>query len=284
MTSIAQVLNETAQWPVGHVSAAAINGGGASAFAGDIHRVYELASVTKLLAGYAALVAVEEEAISLSDEVAPGVSIRHLLAHASGMSFATPTFERAPETKRIYSSAGIEAVAQAIEQNTEMPFGTYAAEAVFQPLGMTATEIYGPAGHAGRSTVADLTAFAKELLAPKLLHPSTLAEAMTVQFAGLDGIVPGYGNQRPNDWGLAFEIKGTKGTDQGTAGGHWTGRNQPADTVGHFGQSGTFLWVHPATGRAAVALTDTAFGPWAKPLWQEFNDRLWQAMVHASGD
>ncbi|NLF89976.1 MAG: serine hydrolase, partial [Corynebacterium marinum] len=71
---------------------------------------------------------------------------------------------------------------------------------------------------------------------------------------------------------LGFEIKGDKDP-------HWTGSNMPADTFGHFGQSGTYLWVAPNTGRAMVALTDRPFGDWAKPLWSETNAAIWEELA-----
>lgn len=73
---------------------------------------------------------------------------------------------------------------------------------------------------------------------------------------GLKGVLPGYGLQNPNDWGLGFEIRGAKSP-------HWTGSSSSRRTFGHFGQSGTFLWVDPGAGAACVALTDRDFGPWA---------------------
>ena len=82
-------------------------------------------------------------------------------------------------------------------------------------------------------------------------------------------MVPGYGMQKPCPWGLGFEIKGEKSP-------HWTGDGMPADTVGHFGMAGTYLWV--AGGQACVVLTDREFGDWAKPLWQETNTALWEAL------
>ena len=44
--------------------------------------------------------------------------------------------------------------------------------------------------------------------------------------------------QRPNDWGLGFEISDDKSP-------HWTGSANSGRTYGHFGQSGTFIWVDP---------------------------------------
>ncbi len=51
-------------------------------------------------------------------------------------------------------------------------------------------------------------------------------------------MLPGFGVQRPNDWGLGFEIRDAKSP-------HWTGSANSGRTYGHFGQSGTFIWVDP---------------------------------------
>ena len=98
------------------------------------------------------------------------------------------------------------------------------------------------------------------MLAPQgLLHPSTLADATSVQYPGLRGVLPGFGSQDPNDWGLGFEIRGAKHP-------HWTGAANSPATFGHFGQSGTMLWVDPVAGVGLVALADRDFGPWARSL------------------
>jgi CubicO group peptidase (beta-lactamase class C family) len=117
------------------------------------------------------------------------------------------------------------------------------------------------------STCADLARFAAELQAPTLLASQTLAEATQVAYPGLDGLLPGFGMQRPNDWGLGFELRNHKSP-------HWTGSRNSPGTFGHFGQSGTFLWVDPVAGAACVALTDRDFGPWARNTWPPFSDRV----------
>lgn len=259
-------------WPVPNVSAVHLNPTGIDVF-GDPNRVYELASVTKLLATYGFLIAVEEGVFELDDELTfaedHGVSPRQLLSHASGVGFARGDAARAPLTRRIYSSYGFELLAQHLAAEAQMPFDQYLQQAVFDPLGMRTATLWGSPGHEARASIADLQAFAQELLNPTLVDPRTLTEATTVQFPELPGIVPGYGMFKPCPWGLGFEIKGEKT-------GHWLGDNAPVDTVGHFGQSGTFLWVHRPQQRAAVVLTDQPFGSWAKPLWQEHNQALWQ--------
>lgn len=261
-------LADLAKWPVDNVSAGLV--GSTVETYGDIDRVYELASVTKLLAAYGFLVAIEEGVFDLSSPVGPA-TVEHLLAHASGVGFASREPERAPGERRFYSSAGFEILADAVAAETDMPFGQYLAEAVFQPLGMTSTELSGSAGHGARSTVRDLQAFAAEVLSPRLLDRATLRSAMAVHFPDLAGIVPGYGRHNPCDWGLGFELRGSKTP-------HWTGGSMPADVAGHFGQAGTFVWVHPETGQGCVVLTDRPFGDWAKPLWSEFNEKLWLSL------
>jgi CubicO group peptidase (beta-lactamase class C family) len=94
-----------------------------------------------------------------------------------------------------------------------------------------------------------------------------------VQFPGLNGVLPGYGQQRPNDWGLGFEIRDAKSP-------HWTGAKNSARSYGHFGQSGTLIWADPSAELALVVLTDRDFGEWALPRWPVLADAViseWRA-------
>ncbi|MCR5977143.1 serine hydrolase [Gordonia jinghuaiqii] len=262
------VLDSLTEWPVDHVSAAIITRDGVAEQFGDPARVYELASVTKLLVAHAVLVAVEEGAVELDDPAGPpGATIAHLLAHASGLGFDSREAEAGVGERRIYSSAGFEVLAEVVAEATGIAFAEYLADAVCTPLGLSSTTLDGPAGHGARSSVADLARFAQDLLSPQLLAPETLRTATSVQFPGLDGFVPGYGKHRPNDWGLGFEIRSEKSP-------HWTGAGNSPRTFGHFGQAGTYLWVDPDLDAACVVLTDRAFGGWAKPLWSDFNDSI----------
>lgn len=259
-------------WPCDHVSAGVISGD-ERILAGDEGRVYELASVTKLLAAYGFLIAVEEGVFELDTVLGfemglEGATVRHLLAHASGVGFKEGDPIRAVGQRRIYSSYGFEILAAALEREVGMSFAEYLDEAVFVPLGMADTVLWGSPGHEARSTVRDLLRFAEEVVDPKLLSLSTLTSALSTHFPELAGVVPGYGMQKPCPWGLGFEIKGEKSP-------HWTGATMPQDVAGHFGQAGTYLWVHRPTGRAMVALTDRPFGDWAKPLWADTNDVIW---------
>ena len=262
-------LDRLADWPVPNVSAVIAGPGGIIATHGDISRPYRLASVTKLLAARAVQVAVEEGVFDLDTAAGPpGSTVRHLLAHASGLSMHSSQIMARPGTRRIYSNHGFAVLAETLEEHSGMAFERYLAEAVFEPLAMGSSRLEGGAPAAGfgaMSSAADLSAFAAELLRPRTVSPQLHAEAIRVQFPGLDGVLPGFGAQRPNDWGLGFEIRDGKSP-------HWTGTVNSPGTFGHFGQAGTFLWVDPDRDLALVVLTDRDFGQWAKPLWPAVSD------------
>lgn len=271
--TVLEALTAASTWPVDTVAAAVIDAHGTTrAHVGDLDHEFPLASVTKLLTAYATLVAVEEGVFALDDPAGPaGSTVRHLLAHASGLDFAEDRVRAEPAQRRIYSNRGFDVLAATLAERSEIPFATYLTEAVFQPLGMRSSRLDGSAGAGGTSTVGDLARFAAELQRPTLIAPETLAEATRVAFPGLEGLLPGYGMQRPNDWGLGFEIRSQKSP-------HWTGTTSAPTTFGHFGQSGTFLWVDPEAGHACVALTDRDFGPWAIEAWTPFTDAVLAAI------
>jgi CubicO group peptidase (beta-lactamase class C family) len=264
-----QSLGLIENWPVPTAAAAVVRADGSVAGSyGPLEHRFPLASVTKPLAAYAALLAIEEGAVELDEPAGPaGSTVRHLLAHTSGLAFDEQRTMAEPGTRRIYSNTGFEALGDHIAKATDIPFPQYLREAVLEPLGMSATELAGSPAKDGVSTVGDLIRFAAELQAPRLLAPQTLAAATSVVFPGLTGVLPGYGHQKPNDWGLGFEIRDGKSP-------HWTGAASSPRTFGHFGQSGTFLWVDPDAGAACVALTDRAFGPWAVEAWPKLTDAV----------
>ena len=256
------------QWSVDNVAGALLKCGDVLDEVGDATREFPVASVTKLVSAYAIMLAVEEGAVELEQPAGPeGATLEHLLAHASGVKFDSREQQKPVGERRIYSSAGYEWAAEIVEEATGIEFAEYLREGVCEPLGMSSTRLEGSAGHGLISTVQDLAAFAAEVQDPQLLHPSTVADMRRVHFGGLRGIVPGYGSFKDCTWGLGFEIRGEKD--------HWMGA-LPADATGHFGMSGTYLWL--AGDYAMVALTDREFGDWAKPLWNETNSKIWQAL------
>ncbi|WP_322752448.1 serine hydrolase domain-containing protein [Frankia sp. Cas3] len=274
-------LMQVDSWPVENAAVAVLvrDGGGAVTVRGSVgavDRSFRLASVSKLLAAYATLIAVEEGAIGLDDPAGPpGSTVAHLLAHTSGLGFSGTRAVTRPGARRVYSNTGFDVLGETVEKASGIAFGDYLAEAVFGPLGMMASELAGSPAYAVSSTLADLLRFAGELLAPRLLAAQTFTAATSVAFPGAAGVLPGFGVQNPNDWGLGFEIRGRKHP-------HWTGNANSPETFGHFGRSGTFLWVDPALDGACVGLTDREFGSWAADVWPKLSDDV--VAVIGAGD
>jgi CubicO group peptidase (beta-lactamase class C family) len=270
-----EALRQVVEWPVEHAAVAVVLPTGEGASQGD-ERVYEWKSVTKLATALAVLVASEEGIVDLDEPVGPpGSTVRHLLAHASGLPLDGREPIARPGTRRIYSNAGFELLAETVGVRAEMSFERYLAEAVLEPLSVgDATSLRGSPAWGLVGTIGQLSGLAGELLAPRLVAGETLREATSVAFPGLVGVLPGFGRMEPNDWGLGFELRDAKRP-------HWTGERNSGRTFGHFGQSGSFLWVDPAAGLACACLTDREFGDWAKEAWPRLADAV---LAEASSD
>ena len=262
-----EALCEIDHWGARTAAAGVVNADAVLATHGPRDAVLRWASVTKLLTGLAVLVAVEEGTVDLDDPVGPpGSTLRHLLAHASGLPTDDGPPLMSPERRRIYSNAGIELAAAHVAERSAMPFADYLHASVVEPLQL-AGALHGAAAWGYRGPLDDLLALGRELLAPTLVAAETLDEAVSVQFPGLAGVLPSFGRMEPNDWGLAFELRDAKSP-------HWTGTRNSPQTFGHFGAAGTFLWVDPVLGAACAVLTDREFGRWAIEAWPRFGDAV----------
>ncbi|TKV61786.1 beta-lactamase family protein [Nakamurella flava] len=263
----------TADWAVGARAVAVIDPTGVvdrfdSAADGTTGARYRWASVTKIISALTVLDATVEGVVSLDDPAGPpGSTLAHLLSHSSGLSMDSDRVLAAPGSRRVYSNAGIDAAAQHLADRTGRPFAAELQERVLDLLEMSSTELDGPPAHGAVSDLDDLAALAAELLHPRLLIPQVVRLASTIAFPGLAGVLPGYGRQTPNDWGLGCEIRDGKAP-------HWTAAENSPRTFGHFGQSGSFLWVDPDAELACVGLSDTAFGPWAVDAWPVFSSAV----------
>jgi CubicO group peptidase (beta-lactamase class C family) len=262
-----EALRHVDSWPVGRAAVGVVRAHESVGTTGETGADFAWASVTKLATSLATLVAAEEGAVELDEPAGPpGATIRHLLAHASGLPLDAGAPIASPGTRRIYSNAGFEALAETVAARAEMPFAEYLRQAVAEPLGLRARLEGSPAsGISG--TLDDLLALGRELLAPTLVARETLDEGTDVAFPGLVGVLPGFGRMDPNDWGLGFELRDGKKP-------HWTGARNSPRTFGHFGQSGSFLWVDPETQVACACLCDRDFGDWAKDAWPRLADAV----------
>jgi CubicO group peptidase (beta-lactamase class C family) len=262
-----EALRQIEEWGARTAAAGATTAAAAIGTHGPEEHTFRWASVTKPVTALAALVAVEEGIVDLDEAAGPeGATFRHLLAHASGLPADEGAPLARPGQRRIYSNAGFEALAALVAERAEMPFADYLRAAVLEPLELQA-ELHSSPAWGMRGTLLDALALGRELLAPSLVAPETLAEATEVQFPGLVGVLPSFGRMEPNDWGLGLELRDGKQP-------HWTGARNSPRTFGHFGAAGTFLWVDPEAGISCVALSDREFGDWAKDAWPRLSDAV----------
>lgn len=162
----ADILAAVDAWPVDTVAAGLLAPGG-TATHGDVDRLFPLASVSKLITAYSVLIAVEEGAFALDDTVDDVVAeygatvdgpsdatVRELLSHASGVGMSSREREKPARTRRIYSSAGYEILADLVSA-TGIDFVDYTRAAVCEPLGIPEADLdlSGSAGHGFSATV-----------------------------------------------------------------------------------------------------------------------------------
>jgi CubicO group peptidase (beta-lactamase class C family) len=261
-----QALRQIDAWQAEFAAAGVVDREGLVSTHGDVHRSVRLASVSKPVAALAVLVAAEEGVIDL-DEAAgpPGSTVRHLLAHTSGLPFEGTTPIAQPGRRRIYSNEGFRAVADHLAAAAEMRFADYVRAAVCTPLA-NGLDPVGDPGSGMHASLEDVLALGRELLEPRLVAGETRDEMVSVQFAGLSGVLPDVGRFDPLDWGLGVQLN--------TRPPSWMGSRTSPRTYGHFGGSGTFLWIDPDARVVCAALTDLGFGEWAKTAWPRFSDAV----------
>ena len=259
---------EVGGWP-GAAGVAVVGPSGVLASTGA-DEPYPWASVTKIPSALTVLLACADGVLDLDEPAGPpGATLRHLLGHTSGLAFDSDRVLAEPGRRRIYSNRGIEVAAEVIEKQTGRPFADLMAQHVLSPLGMTRSRLDGSPARDGSGPVSDLALLARELLSPRVLDPALVALASTTSYAGTAGVLPGFGRQDPNDWGLGLEVRGHKSP-------HWTSTLNSPSTFGHFGQSGSFLWVDPVAQLACVSAGDTPYDTWAAEAWPRLSTGVLQ--------
>lgn len=236
----------------------------------DSGRTYRFASVTKLLTALTVLDAAESGIIALADPAGPtGSTLKHLLAHASGVNFEDGRVMAPAGSRRIYSNTGIDLAAAHLTATSGKDFKDEMWDRVLEPLGMRHTSLRGAPSKGAEGTIADLALLARELLEPELF-PGPVERLSSLVYPGLSGFLPGFGHHKDNDWGAGAEIRGTKSP-------HWTSPENSPTTFGHFGISGSFLWVDRDAGLACAALSSVDFDTWAARSWPETSTAVLRA-------
>lgn len=233
---------------------------------GETDQNFALASVTKLFAAYAALIAVDRHLVDLDEEAGPA-TVRHLLGHTSGLPFEGEKTVSEPGKRRIYSNVGFDVLGEHIAGKVGVSFQEWIEETVLEPLALSSILIEGSPADSGEGNADDVLAFGRELLSPTLLSEELYEEATSTSFGDLSGVLPGYGRQENNAWGLGFEIKAQKRP-------HWLGESFSPSAFGHFGQSGSFLWVDPEAQLTGAYLGEEKFGKTHIEKWPGLTDKM----------
>jgi CubicO group peptidase (beta-lactamase class C family) len=261
-----QALRQIDEWPGEFAAAGVVDRHGQVGTYGEPSRSVRLASVSKPVTALATLVAAEEGVVDLDEPAGPsGSTVRHLLAHGSGLPFEGAEPIARPGHRRIYSNEAYRVLAHHLSGRAEMPFSDYVREAVCAPLGI-GLDPTGDPGSGMHASLDDVLAIGRELLVPRLVADETRDEMVSVQFPGLSGVLPDYGRFDPLDWGLGVQLNTRPPT--------WMGTRTSPRTFGHFGGAGTFLWVDPEAQVVCAALTTREFGDWAKQAWPRMADAV----------
>ncbi|HUX44704.1 MAG TPA: serine hydrolase [Terracidiphilus sp.] len=269
-----------------------------------VDTIFDLASLTKCIATTTAVMQlVQQGRVRLNDPVAAylpdfaqngkaDITVRELLTHFSGLApdldLSQPWQGRdaayrlvmqqrpqlPPGTRFVYSDMNFEALGFLVERVTGQSLNDYAAEHIFEPLGMrhtsylppvswipriaptqydehghmlrgvvhdpTARRMGGVAGHAGLfSTADDLARFAQALLSGTFVLSRPMIEKMST---------PQQPATAASLHGLGWDIDSPFSTNRGAL--------LPVGSFGHTGFTGTSLWIDPVTDTYILLLTN----------------------------
>jgi CubicO group peptidase (beta-lactamase class C family) len=237
--------------------------------AGDLDVVRSWASVSKMAVAMAFGVEIDWDLHQFTQNFGPhGATLANLLSHSSGLGLeeGDPTVPVA--TKRVYSNAGFDHAVDVVVKDHDAAH--WLEDRIFLPLGMESTHLQGRPCADVHGSTQDLVTLGVAWLRPDGVSKQTRNRQIRAHLPELSGIVPGFGRFSPCPWGLGPELRGTKE--------HWMG-DWPAESFGHFGQSGTMLLLN-AEGQIGLAVTSTEpFGPWAAQLWPTWTSLMRQRIL-----
>jgi CubicO group peptidase (beta-lactamase class C family) len=280
--------------------------------------IYDLASLTKPLATtLAILLLVNENKLALSETLSDifkskfadkkgEITIAHLLTHASGfpahrryfeLLSEIPLYERkkrlheliineplkySPGEKSIYSDLGFMLLAEIVEKRSDIEFGSFIKEKVFEPMGFTETLFFTPSREVIEKNVFAPTEqcnYRKRVLLGEVSDENCYAMGGVCGHAGLFGTIGAVLNVTTlilDVWKKRVihtildadilegflkrqEIKGSTwalGFDTPSPENSSAGKFISATSVGHLGFTGTSFWIDPVRDLVIVLLTN----------------------------
>ncbi len=160
-----QALRQIDGWPVEFAAAGVVDPGGSVVTHGDATRAVRLASVSKPVAALATLVAAEEGVVDLDEPAGPpGSTVRHLLAHTSGLPFDGTTPIARPGHRRIYSNDGIRASSPTIWRSVPRCRSPTTSARRSARRSSSALDPSGDPGSGMHASLDDVLAVGRELL------------------------------------------------------------------------------------------------------------------------
>jgi CubicO group peptidase (beta-lactamase class C family) len=232
--------------------------------AGDLHAVRSWASVSKMAVALAFGVEIDWELHQFDQNFGPhGATLANLLSHSSGLGLeeGDPTVPIA--TKRVYSNVGVDHAVDVVVQDRDP--ADWLEERIFLPLGMETTHLEGRPCADVHGSTEDLVTLGAAWLRSDVVTKQTRNRQIKPYLPELSGIVPGFGRFSPCPWGLGPEVRGSKE--------HWMG-DWPAESFGHFGQSGAMMLLNVDEQIGLVATSTEPFGPWAAQLWPKWTSLM----------
>jgi CubicO group peptidase (beta-lactamase class C family) len=286
-------------------------------------QAYDLASVTKALAGTAVIASlVDEGRFDLDTAVARwfpeadgAMTVRHLLQHTSGMPAWRPFFARVagawgtaaareevlsdvratpleapPGTRHVYSDLGFLTLLAIAERETGRPFDALFLDRVLEPSGVKDLRWGWP------TAAATELCPIRETLVEGTVHDLNCASIGGVSaHAGLFGtsravatlaerLMDGLVPSITRFWAEKGPGTHTCGWDTVSTEGYTaTGRFFPSDARGHSGYTGTSVWVVPSRRTSIALLTNRVHPNDEKEAIREARPRIHDAVAQALG-
>lgn len=244
-------------------------------FWGQVDKSWTWASVTKAVFAYSVWIACDKGYLQLSQPAPPpappGATVADLLGHTTGLDFDAPRQLSPLRTRRRYSNLNFNILGSVLTEATGMSVGRWVSQELFAPLGITRSRLVGSPANSGFGPLRDLATIAQEMAHPTLVGAGTWNDYSKPYLPGLPGVLPGFGFQKDNQWALGMELRAQKSP-------HWMAPAAPPEAFGHFGVSGSFIWVNPGNGQAGVFLGAEPFGKWHAQNWPQLNTELIAAL------
>jgi CubicO group peptidase (beta-lactamase class C family) len=278
--------------------------------AATLDTVFDLASLTKPLCTTTLAMRDVERGLALDEPVRPGVTVRHLLSHSSGLpawkllsgggkaaileAVRREPLERAPGSAARYSDLGFILLGGFLEGRAGRPLDARFDEEIAGPLGLAMT--YHPEPLACAPTEGELRGVVHDENARAMggiaghaglfstaREVSRVAAELCAAFGGLPGRLVA-----PDTARIFFTPSGVPGStwclgwDRPSPTGSSAGTSWPRSGVGHLGFTGCSLWMDPPRGRWVILLSNRVYPTRANERIKAFrpvlHDAVWDAL------